>query len=730
MRTAKWVMTLLLAAQVCPTVHGADALPGEGDDAGKTVIYRDTWGIPHIYAPTDVAGLYAQGYAIAEDRPELLLQNLLTAIGELSSIAGPAAVQSDLRSHMWDHYGVGKRNWDQIRPRVQEHIKAFTAGINAFYEAHPEDVPVWWEGRKVDEFMIVAFGRLFLYNWSIDEAYEDLERGGIKPGYEAAQRGSNQFAVAPSRSAEGAAILAIDPHLAWFGPSRFWEFRIHAGDLHGSGVTLPGSPYIGLGHNADLAWAMTTGGPDTADVFELTLKEGDPTQYKYDDEWRSLESREVTLKVRGEDDQTHTLWFSHHGPIIALRDGKAYAGATSYADLATTSGAWYDLNYAKDYHGAIEAMDTLSVFPQNVMVADTSGNIYFQRTGRVPRRSMDYDWARPVDGSTSKSEWQGVHPAADHLQVLNPPQGYMQNCNIPPDAMMPNSPFSLDKHLDYLYSGPGYGSARAGWTNQRGARAIELLQADDSVTAAEAMAIINDVKPFGADRWLDVLRRAHKAHGKSYKDDALYTAGIEDLLAWDGALSRDSSGALKYVYWRDAIASSKELRGALENGIDDWYAIVEGRRPKSINVSKQHLEEAAKAFSDAMATLYDEWGTLDVVYGDRFRVGRDSASWPVGGGSGSGSRTLRTMGYSGQKDDGTNWGRSGQTSTQIVVLSKPIKSWIYLPIGQSDRPGSTHYRDQAEHLFSKRELKPSWWMPEDLKGHIESTTYLDVKLDD
>lgn len=722
MRTAGWIGAVLVVSW--GSAYGAEALPGQGDDANHTVIYRDTWGIPHIYAPTDVAGLYAQGYAIAEDRPERLLLNLLTAIGELSSVAGPAAVQSDLRSHMWDHYGVAKRNWGDMRPELQRHIEAFVDGVNSFYSAHPQDVPVWWQGRKVDKYMIVAFGRLFLYNWSIDETYEDLERGGIKPGYEADQRGSNQFSIAPSRSAEGAAILAIDPHLSWFGPSRFWECRIHAGDLHGSGVTLPGSPYIGLGHNANLAWAMTTGGPDTADVYELTLKEGDPTQYKYDGEWRKMTSRDVTLKVRGEDDQTHTLWFSHHGPIIALRDGKAYAGAMAYADLATTSEAWYELNYAKDYKGAIAAMDTLSVFPQNVMVADTSGNIYYQRTGRVPKRVEGYDWSRPVDGSTSKTEWQGVHPASDHLQVLNPPQGYMQNCNIPPDAMMPNSPFVFENHRDYLFSGPGYGRARHGWTNQRGARAIELLQADDSVTADEAKAIINNVSPYGADRWLEVLRRANDAHGKQHNDDGLYTRAIDDILDWDGALTRDSSGALKYVYWREALDANKELNAALASGIDDWYAVVEQRDPKPIEVSDAQLEGAAQAFADAMEKLYADWDTLRAVYGDRFRVGRDSASWPVGGGGGTGTRTLRSMGYERQRDDGTSWGRSGQTSTQIVVLTKPIQSWTYLPIGQSDRKGSPHYRDQAKKAFSKREMKPTWWMPEDLQGHIESTTYL------
>lgn len=705
-------------------------LPGSGNDIGKTVIYRDSWGIPHIYSPTDEGGLYAQGYAMAEDRPEQLLLNLLTAIGELSSVVGEGAVQSDLRSHLFDHYGVARKNWNQIPRQLQHHTEAFVAGITAFYNDHPEDIPSWWQGRQVDKYMIVAFGRLFLYNWSIDEAYGDLRRSGIKPGYEPVKRGSNQFAVSPKRSANGAAILAIDPHLAWFGPSRFWEFRIHAGKLHGSGVTLAGSPYIGLGHNANMAWAMTTGGPDTADIYALTLKQGDNSQYLYDGKWRTMQSRNITLQVKGEASQTHTLWFAHQGPVVAWQDGKAYAAAMAYAEQVNISGAWFTLNYGTDYRDAIESLAGLTVFPQNVMVADTSGNIYYQRTGRVPIRPNGYDWSRAVDGSTSKSAWQGFHPASDHLQVLNPPQGYMQNCNIPPDAMIPNSPFSLVHTRDYLYSGPGYGPARAGWTNQRGARAIQLLQANDSITAQDAMAIINDVHPYGIERWIGVLKMADEKFADQFEGSRRYQSGIKDLLKWDGNLHRNSSAALKYYYWREQLV--KDLGEAESDRqkllIDDWYAIVEGREQKPVRLEDAILKTMATSFSTAMDRLAKEFETDKPTYGDLFRVGRDDTSWPLGGGGSFGTRTLRSIGYApGKKNNGYReryWGRSGQTSTQIVVLSKPIRSWIYLPIGQSDRKDSIHYTDQAEKLFSKRQLKPSWWLPEDLYGHIESRTVL------
>jgi acyl-homoserine lactone acylase PvdQ len=698
---------------------GAADLPGAGADAGKTVVYRDTWGVPHIYAPTVEAGMYAMGWTQAEDRPHELLKNFLRAVGESARFDGPKAVQTDMVSQLWDNYGTSKRYFDRNRPEIRGQIRAFVKGINDFYAEHPEDIPPWWGKRRVDEYMVVAFGRLFLYGWSIGQVFGDLRAGGIQPGFDEEQRGSNQWAVSPKRSAEGAAILCIDPHLSWWGTSRFWEFRIHAGNIHGSGVTLPGVPSIGLGHNADVAWAMTTGGPDTADVYELKLKEDDPTRYLYDGQWRALARRVVTVEVKGAGPRKITIWSSHHGPVVAMRGGKAYAARMAYTDEVQICEAWHEFNVAKDYRGAVRAMDTLQLFPQNVMVADTSGNIYYQRTGRVPRRPSGYNWSRPVDGSTSATEWKGLHPASDHVQVLNPPQGYMQNCNIPPDVMMVDSPFSPEKTLSYIYGSSG------GHTNQRGARAVQLLHADSSVTIKEALSYAVDVHPYGVERWLEVLKQADAEFGEFHQSNSDYKAGIKDLLSWDCELRRDSTAALKYYYWRKQIIEDHGADAVSDAaGRVDYYLAALGKPAREVELSDDELGGAADSVVSAMSKLKADHGSLNATYGDTFRVGRDDVSWPLGGGGGQGLTTLRNVSYGSERSDHTRWGRGGQTSTQIIVLTKPIQSWTYVPIGQSDRPGSTHYRDQAEKIFSPRKLKPTWWLPKDLAGHVESRTVL------
>ena len=720
MTSFKWRVALLYLVLIPFTsLAGAVDLPGMGVDSGKTVIYRDTWGVPHIYAPTVEAGMYAIGWAQAQDRPEELLKNFLRALGESARFDGPGAIQSDTISHLWDHYGTSKRYFDRNRPQIRGQIRAYVRGVNDFYTAHPEDIPSWWGKRKIDEYMVVSFGRMFLYAWSIGQAFGDLRAGGVRPGFDQKSRGSNQWSISPGRSAEGAAILCIDPHLSWWGPSRFWEFRIHAGDLHGSGVTLPGVPSIGLGHNADVAWAMTTGGPDTADIYELKLNDGDPTRYLYDGQWRALTKREVTIDVKGAGQKKITIWSSHHGPVVAMREGKAYAAKIAYTDEVQISEAWHEFNMARDYRGAMKAMSTLQLFPQNVMVADTSGNIYYQRTGRVPRRPSGYDWSKPVDGSTSATEWQGLHPASDHLQVLNPPQGYMQNCNIPPDVMMVDSPFSPDKTLRYIYGSSG------GHTNQRGARAVQLLHADSSVTVQEALAYAVDIHPYGVERWLEVIKRADAGFGDFHRSNPDYVEAVKDLRSWDGQLRRDSTAALKYYYWRRQIIEDYGDETVSEAaGRIDYYLAALGKPTPEVDLSDDELAAAADSLGSAMAKLKSDHGSLNATYGDTFRVGRDDTSWPLGGGGGHGLTTLRNISYGPERDDHTRWGRGGQTSTQVIVLSKPIRSWTYVPIGQSDRPDSAHYRDQAERLFSTRELKPTWWLAEDLAKHIESRTAL------
>ena len=693
--------------------------PEVNADAGKTVIYRDEYGVPHIYADTVEQGIYAVGYAQAEDRLEELLRNYLRATGEMSAAFGESHLKDDTVARAWDHYGVARRNYHRIQPEMRRHLEMFAKSINDYLAEHAAEVPAWWGQRKVDVYMQIAHSRQFMWGWPLGQAISDLRAAGLSPDFKVDLRSSNEWVVGPARTSVRAPILLIDPHLSWWGAQRFWEFRVHAGEWHGSGFTLPGSMYIGLGHNDQVAWAMTTGGPDTADIYELTLNPANELQYQYDGHWKELKARVIDLPVKGEERPRRiTLYDSHHGPVIAKKGHKAYAAKLSYAEEVQFGEAFHQFNFAKNIADVKRGLALNQVMPQNVMAADTHGDIYYQRAGRVPIRPAGYDFYRPVDGSTSKSEWLGIHPSGDLHQVTNPDQGYMQNCNIPPDVMMIGSPMTPDRKAPCLFG------ERPGWIHQRAARAVHILSQDDRVTPEEALAYALDKNCLGYDRWLAALKQADQEFGAEFKSDSDYQAALRSILAWDGFSEAGSSAALKFYFWRQALNKllGEPAARELNARINDFMAVLHKGKGKADPLNEAQKKALAKALHLAMATLRQNHGGIGAAYGDVFRVGRDDKSWPVGGGSLSdeGMGTLRAIHFGRPQPDHTRWGGSGQTSTQLVILGNPIRSWTQPPIGQSDNPASPFYRDQAECLFSPAKMKPTWYAKEELLQHVHS----------
>lgn len=715
--------------------------------AEEVTIYLDEYGVPHIYAKTEEAGLFADGWAQAHDRLRQILDNFARAMGKYAECFGAgekdANLRSDLEVLMWDHYGTAKKFYDEkLPPEFRKHNAAYIAGINRYMDEHPDEVPAWWTYGDVDVYMPVAFSRQYIWSWPLGEASGDLQRIGLKTEFDIDFRYSNEMAVAPSRSADGHAMLVIDPHLGWFGRQRYWEVRIHAGELQLSGFATAGFPYVSLGHNDHVAWAHTTGGPDTADVYELRLNPKDPLEYLYDGEYHPLQTRNVSISVKGEAAPREvTFYSSHHGPIVARNGNLAYAAKLSYADEIGYLESRRRFAISHNVAEVREGLEVLQVMPQNVMVADTNGDIYYQRTGRVPIRPAGFDFSRPVNGSTSRTEWLGLHPTKDLIQVLNPKSGYMQNCNITPDVMMVGSPMEKSLYPDYIFGQP------AMLTHQRGTRATELLHTNSKITEQQMMEIALDQKSYQYEHWIEELENADTAiHGEWSKD---YDDAFKRIKAWDGFARRESNGALVYYYWRHALAelAGKDGIAAMIKKVNnylDLFGVPDDRSHLAklgdahtptnelarINEDEQRL--LVEALEKGAAQMRANHGSLDAVYGDVFRAGRldydgDNVSFPVGGGSlrDEGMASPRAIDFENEREDHTRWGRGGQTSTEVVVLSTPIRSYTQPPIGQSDHPDSPHFRDQAEQLLGPAKMKPSWFSKDELmNGHVQETIVL------
>ena len=639
--------------------------------AGEIEILRDQYGVPHIFAATAEGAAFGSGYAQAEDRLEEMLRNYRKAEGSMAQAFGQEYVFHDYRQRVWRHRLVAEQHYKDLDPKIRAICEAFQAGVRKFMQEHPEQVPSW--APRLEPWQMVALSRYIIWGWPEGEAGGDLKRVGIDPD-PVAYHGSNEMLLAPARTAMHAPIAIIDPHLSWYGEFRFYEMRIYGGELSFSGAAILGLPFPSLGHNRFLSIAMTTGGPDTSDAYEEEVQDG---KYKFKGEWRPLDVRteRIPVKVGSEMKwQDVRIESTHHGPIVAHKNGKAYSMAIPYANEYRMLDTAWRIATAHNLAEAKQALAGLQFMAQNIMIGTVDGDIYYVRNGRVPIRPKGCDSSRPMPGSTGDCEWQGIHPFSDLVQTLNPPQGYMQNCNVSPFAMMKESPLVPETWAEHPYL---YNDGRRP-PHQRAAMMVDLLDAARNVTAEQAIAIAFSPEVWHAGLWQERIRRA-----------APQSAFARMLVAWDRRSDANSRAALGFYLFKTAL-------GNIGRAVDP---------PDSLSDEAVH-----EALIKAEQRLNGEFGPT-AVFGTFFRVGRQGGSrtWPVSGGTlqEAGMATPRAISFSQMGNQMV--GHSGQTSTQIVILTRPPQSYMVIPLGESDHPESGHWDDQAQKLFSRSQAKPTYF---------------------
>jgi acyl-homoserine lactone acylase PvdQ len=691
---------LLAAALLSLLLTGPTSAAGKKTE--EVIIYRDDFGVPNIFAATEEGAVYGMGYAQAEDRLEEIFKQYRRAEGTMAEVFGPQFLLHDYRQRLWRHRAVAEANYAKLPAKIRSIIEAYQAGIKAYMKEHPEEVPAW--APELRPWQVVALGRMIIWGWPEGDAARDLRKAGIQPD-PIEPRGSNQWVVAASRTADGHPLALIDPHLSWYGQFRFYEARLYGGTLQTSGMAIPGIPFSSLGHNRYCSVAMTTGGPDAADVYEEEVNPANPRQYRYDGRWRDMTVRKEVIRVKKDGkvaEKTYEIAYTHHGPVVARRSGKAYAMKLPYFDEFRLVEQAYRMATARNLKEMKQALAMFQLMEQNVMVATVDGDLFYLRNGRVPVRPRGFDWTRPVPGNTSKSEWLGFHPLEDLVQAENPWQGYLQNCNVSPEHMVRFSPMTRARYSDrpYLYNADNP-------LHQRAATTLRQLHSRRRMTIADAIDIALSTDVHNADLWQSRLAEAREKAKLSDRAARL----CELILRWNGRADAGSTGAVAYRYWKDEVGPLARLA--------DRAGLVPPKEfsgPSLIDA----LERAA-------SKMMRDWGRLEVKYGDVYRVGREGGkqTWPVGGGSIQGMATPRAISFS-QARDGKTWlGRGGQTSVQVVQLSNPPRSWTLVPLGQSDRPESKHFDDQAEKLFSPGRMKPTYFLDKaELLKHVTRKTVL------
>ncbi|HKG20871.1 MAG TPA: penicillin acylase family protein [Blastocatellia bacterium] len=697
------LLVILAVSCLMPSAPMARGRQSKND----VTIYRDEFGIPHVFASSLENAAFGVGYAQAEDRLEELLKNYRRAAGTMSEVFGPEAYRGDLIQRMWRHREISREKYNQVSPRMRAVIESFQDGIKQFMKEHPEQVPAW--AQEIQPWDVVALSRYIIFGWPLGEAGGDLQRGGIQPD-PAAYKGSNQMLIAPSRTKDRVPIAVIDPHLSWYGEFRFYQIRIYAGDFNVSGVSILGLPIPLLAHSRYCSVAMTTGGPDTSDVYEEELNPANPRQYKYDGKWRDMQVRKEKISVKngaGVDAREVEIEYTHHGPVVAHKGGRAYSMAIPYAGEVGLTDQGYEMMTARNIEEMKRALSGLQLMAQNIMVGTVQGDIYYQRTGRVPIRAKGVDPSKPIPGNTSATEWQGIHPMSDLVQITNPPSGYMHNNNVTPFAMMKDSPLTPEKYKAFPYI---YNASETAPRHQRAEMMTDLLDPIKDLSAEQAIDLAFNTRVWKAEQWQARLKEAWDKAPSAGKSADVST--VYDLIQkWDRHSNPESEGALAY------------------------YAFKKGLKPdfaKQYNVPADITDEdLIGAVAKASEWLKTTFNALNVPYGSYFRVGREGGAktWPAGGGSLNGGENnvgmATTRATSFRRAGKEMVGVGGQTSTQIVILSNPPESYSIVPLGHSDHKESGHWDDQAEKLYSKGKALRTYFMNrKELMKHITSTKIL------
>jgi acyl-homoserine lactone acylase PvdQ len=700
----------------------------QSKDGRSVTIYRDDWGVPHVYANREEDAFFGLGYAQAEDRLPGILRQYLSAAGKSASVFGADSVAADLRALQWMHLDQARAGFARLEPQLQKDYEFFVAGISRYMRDHPREVPAW--APQLEAALPVAALDAALWGVNTVAGVEDCERGGIsvlsqnKTKSDDAGglcKASNEWVVMPWRTTGGYVIHLSDSHVPFDGEVRAYEFRLHAATLELCGFSANGLVLPVSAHNRNVAWAMTMGGPDVADCYAVDVDPGNPRRYYFDGEPKEMIVRRVTVEVKDGCPVTREFEYTKHNgvlcPVIARHGHTAYVVCSAYmSQTGLVDEQLYRMDLSHDIAEFRQSLSMLGMFTQNVMAGGADGHVLYVRAGRVPIRPKGYDWRKPVPGNSSATAWLGIHPLNDLVVVEDPVTGYMANDNVAPDAMTEERTVEAQNYApEVFYDIPGF-------TNPRNRRTIDVLSRAYCFSQSNAVNLALDEKWEGTEKWTEAVRQALNADSERIKSRSFEWRRFADsILNFDGFARKESAGALDYFFWRTTIGEDQR-GGEIARAIENHQTLPPG--------DQRILIDALEA---ALRRLTNEQGANARTLGEVYRIGRGARSYPIGGVKFTAGTaeitTLRAMLANAPDARGQRWVVAGQRQPCLTIFSNPIQSFTSAPWGQSDHPQSEHYSNQAE-LVSERCFKPTYFNQADLMRHIKSKRILLIKNDD
>lgn len=762
-----------------PILDGQVALPGL---RAPVEVLIDAHGVPSVYARDPDDAWFAAGVLHARDRRWQMELYRRVTIGRLSEVLGDTTIPFDQRFLTLGLRDAAKAEWERAAPPVRLALERYAAGVNAasaelIGRKRPVEfqilgiTPPAWE--PVDS---LAVGRLLA--WRLAENHQaELVRGALnkKFGEETARfltgrypatapavvppggvpvphflpatgmigdgvhgrnavldpphglewlaagarRGnSNGWVLAGGRTKTGRPLLANDPHLQIEFPSVWYEMHLVASGLDVIGVTIPGVPFVTLGHNARIAWGMTATGADVQDLVQERIDVG-RKRSMYRGEWVPIEVVNADIPVRGRSGPfPFEVWKTRNGSIFSdvdpdwdappswlSPDGRTSEERQAYSlqwdasgDLAT---AFEAINRAGDWTAFSNAIGAFATPSMNIVYADVDGNVGYAMSGRLPVRSAG-DGTLPGDGNAAPA-WSGsVEPSA-LPRVFNPPSGLI---------------YSANNEIDRGFSGLITRDWAAGF---RASRLRDQLSKTEAVDLDAMAALQNDRRSAAADLVLAGVDAAIKT-GRSRTAEAPQVDLLEQLAKWDRVVDARPVVSLYQAFedalWRRTFVD--EMDEPLFSRFYEWagaekpaglYAVIEDRQSRWFDdittVEKRETRDDIflLAIRDADEKLQADWGGESRRGWDRVHAAR--FSHPLGG-IAFPFRWFFDRGPVPVEGDGTTVMRiSWNRMTPFAAWELPswrqlfdVGQWddarVSLPAGQSGHPMSPFYFDQND----------------------------------
>ena len=638
-------------------------------------IVRDEFGVPHINGKTDADTAYGLAFAHSEDDFATIQDVVAMTRGRYGALAGSDGAKVDYARE------TAETRYMELSPEVRAGAEAYAAGVNHYASKHPEEVRLSKLFPVTGQDIVTGFVLRAPFFYGLDAAIGALTEGKPLPKESAApmtpigrdpeMNGSNAFAIAPKRMADGKTWLISNSHQPYEGQVAWYEAVTHSGEgLDMAGALFPGSPFVLLGHNRHLGWTNTVNRPDLIDVYKLVMnKAGD--QYRYDGKWMPLSSKRVWLPVKMGPFNLpvpQTVYRSIHGPVI--KNDKGYF-AIRYAgiDNVKVVEQYYRNTKATNWDEWTQSMAIGGIPATNFIYADKTGRVAYIYNALFPDRKPGYDYTKLLPGDTSAAMWKGPVGFDRYPKIVNPASGFVQNANNTPFlAAGPGSEMDPAAYSPYL-------GIELGMTN-RGLRATELLAADTLITPQELLAIKMDMM-YSKQSWVGAWMASFAALDLK---DAPELAEAQKLLnSWDW--SSDGKGRA------DALAERIIRFGARRN----W-------RGEKMPDPRETLQEAVTEFKE-------RFGRIDPPLADIQRLRRGEVDLAMLGGS---DALRATTIWDAEQADGKMRVRHGDSYIMLMRWDKDgkVQSESIQPYGSATtRPESPHYTDQMK-LFVAGGYKP------------------------